>query len=129
LDNPDGHLLSDMYCTIVVTIGDGTNAIIVPAEAVVRNGGDTFVFVQTGSEGSKPKLRRAQVKIEAMDVGFGASNTASAALGSAAPSSGEQGESSGSVRVTEGIQSGDLIVTRGALGLYTEMRDQQNDTQ
>jgi hypothetical protein len=31
---------------------------------------------------------------------------------------------SGSVRITDGVHPGDLIVTRGALGLYNEMKEQ-----
>jgi multidrug efflux pump subunit AcrA (membrane-fusion protein) len=115
-----------MYCTIVVTIGDGKNSIIVPADAVVREDTDSFVFVQTGTDGNKPVLRRTAVKIEPIDVGFGASKTASAAIGSAVSTSGGRDNSSGSVRIIDGIQPGDLIVTRGALGLYTEMKEQAN---
>jgi cobalt-zinc-cadmium efflux system membrane fusion protein len=124
VDNSDRHLLSDMYCTIVVTIADGKDSLIVPADAVVREESKAFVFVQTGTDGSKPRLRLTPVQIEPVDVGFGTSAPASAAIGSAIPTSGGANPASGSVRIVAGIHTGDLIVTHGALGLYNEMKEQ-----
>ena len=45
LDNKDGQLLAQMYATVVVTVSDGNSSIVVPADAVVRQGPDSFVFV------------------------------------------------------------------------------------
>jgi len=128
LDNADRQLLSDMYCTIVVTIGEGKDSIIVPADAVVREESKAYVFIQTGADGSKPKLRITPAQIEPVDVGFGtsASAFASAAIGSAIPTTGGVDTISGSIRITDGVHPGDLIVTRGALGLYNEMKEQAN---
>jgi membrane fusion protein, heavy metal efflux system len=130
LDNGDGHILSDMYCTIVVTISEGEASIIVPADAVVREGTDAFVFVLTGRNGSGAQYRLVPVKTDSVDVGFGASQTASAAISSAARSAGSQGgsqeQSPGVLRIVEGLKSGDMIITSGALGLYNDMKQQAN---
>lgn len=126
LDNADGHILSDMYGTIWVTIGDGKDSIIVPADAVVREGDDAFAFVETGRSASSIQYRLTPVKTDAVDVGFGASPTASAAMSSAAPTTGGRDTASASLRITDGLHSGDMIITSGALGLYNEMKLQAN---
>jgi cobalt-zinc-cadmium efflux system membrane fusion protein len=124
LDNADGHLLSDMYGTMIVTVADGNNSLIVPADAVIREGTDSIVFVQVSRNGGKTKYRRTPVKVDSVNVGFGASETASAAgIGSAARNSGRQ-QQTGLVRVIEGLQSGDMIVVSGGLGLFNEMTEQ-----
>ena len=127
LDNADGHLLSDMYGTMVLTVAEGKGSLIIPADAVVRQDEDAWVFVQVGRNGSATTFRRTPVKLEPVDVGFGASQqVASAAAGSAARTTGTQGQSPGSVRVTEGLKSGDLIVVSGGVGLFNEMKEQAN---
>jgi RND family efflux transporter MFP subunit len=129
LDNSDGHILSDMYCTIIVTISEGKDSIIVPADAVVRDGTDAFVFVQTARNGADAEYRLTPVKTDSVDVGFGTS-IASAAMSSAARSAGSeggnQGQSPGVLRIVEGLKPGDMIITGGALGLYNEMKQQAN---
>jgi cobalt-zinc-cadmium efflux system membrane fusion protein len=125
LDNTDGHLLADMYGTMVVTIQDGKNSIVVPSDAVVRQETDAFVFVRVEPAGGRARYRRSPVTILPVSVGFGASGpAASSAIGSAAPNSGKTTEDSGSVRVLEGLQPGDVIVRSGALGLFNEMEEQ-----
>ena len=71
LDNTDGHLLADMYGTMVVTIQEGKNSIVVPSDAVVRKRADAFVFVQSGSTGGITSYQRRAVKVEPVDAGFG----------------------------------------------------------
>jgi cobalt-zinc-cadmium efflux system membrane fusion protein len=126
LDNSDGQILSDMYCTIVVTISQGKDSIVVPADAVVRDGNDEFVFIETGHDGGDGQYRLTPVKTDSVDVGFGASETAAAALSSAARTTGSQGGASGHLRIIDGLKPGDMIVTSGALGLYNEMKQQAN---
>jgi membrane fusion protein, copper/silver efflux system len=126
LDNSDGRTLSDMYCTIVVMIGPGKDSIIVPADAVVREGTNAFLFVETGQNGATATYTLTSVKTESVDAGFGASSTASAAISAAAPTTGNPTDSSGSLRITDGVKSGDMIITSGALSLYNEMKLQES---
>jgi multidrug efflux pump subunit AcrA (membrane-fusion protein) len=126
LDNSDGHVLSDMYCTIVVTISGGADSIIVPADAVIRDGDQQYVFVQSGQSGADAQYRLTPVKTDSVDVGFGTS-IASAAMGSAARSVGSAGgndeQLAGSSRIVGGLKPGDTVITSGALGLYNEMKE------
>jgi cobalt-zinc-cadmium efflux system membrane fusion protein len=129
LDNRDGHILSDMYATMLVTVDDGKNSIVVPATAVQREEENAFVFVQVGQKGNASVFRRTPVKVEPVDVGFGAADAASAAAGSAARNTGNSDQSSGSVRVAEGLHPNDLIVISGGIGLLNEMKEQDNERQ
>ena len=49
LSNPGHKLKPQMYATIAVTNQKGS-AIVVPSTAVIQNGKDTFVFVETSPE-------------------------------------------------------------------------------
>jgi cobalt-zinc-cadmium efflux system membrane fusion protein len=129
LDNSDGHILSDMYGTMVVTVDDGKNSIVVPATAVQREEENAFVFVQVGRKDSARVFRRTPVTIAPVDVGFGAADAASAAAGSAARNTGTSDQSAGSVRIVEGLHANDLIVISGGVGLLNEMKEQENNRQ
>lgn len=127
LDNSDGRLLSDMYGTMVVTVETGKHNIIVPADAVVRQDEDAWVFVQIAHEEGSTVFKRTPVKLQPVDVGFGASaGNASSVAGSAARTTGTQQNSPGLVRVVEGLSPGDLIVISGGVGLFNEMKEQSN---
>jgi membrane fusion protein, heavy metal efflux system len=126
LDNRDGHLLSDMYGTMIITVGDGKNSMIIPADAVVREDEDAYVFVKAGQGNGKVLFRRTPVKLEPVDVGFGSAETASAAAGSASRNTGSQTKSPGIVRIAEGLKPGDQIVINGGVGLFNEMKEQAN---
>jgi membrane fusion protein, heavy metal efflux system len=126
IDNSDGHLLSDMYGTMIITVSDGKNSLIIPADAVIRQDEDAYVFVQASQGGGKTQFRRTPVKLEPVDVGFGAAETASAAAGSASRNTGGQGKSSGVMRIADGLKAGDLIVVNGGVGLFNEMKEQAN---
>lgn len=131
LDNADGHLLSDMYGTMVVTVDEGKNSIVVTSDAVVRQDDKSFVFVQVGHAGNKTRYRRTPVNVEPVDVGFGASDTSSAAVGSAARNASQQQAGAlqpqtGSLRIVEGLKAGDVIVINGGVGLFNEMQEQAN---
>lgn len=124
LDNSDGHLLSDMYGTMIITVSDGKNSIIIPADAVVRQDEDAYVFVQAGQGGGKVQFRKTPVKLEPVDVGFGAAANASAAAGAAARNTAGPERSSAVVRIAEGLMPGDVIVVSGGVGLFNEMKEQ-----
>ena len=127
VDNRDGNLLSDMYGNMVLTVAEGKQSIIIPADAVVRQDEDAWVFVQNGQGSGTVTFRRTPVKLQPVDVGFGTSQqVASAAAGSAARTAGTQEHPSGSVRVAAGLKSGDLIVVSGGVGLFNEMKEQGN---
>jgi cobalt-zinc-cadmium efflux system membrane fusion protein len=129
LDNSDGHILSDMYGTMVVTVAEGKNSIVVPATAVQRESDSAFVFVQVGRNNNASVFRPTPVKIEPLEVGFGSADAASAAAGSAARNTGNSEQSSGSVRVADGLHADDLIVVTGGVGLFNEMKEQENEQQ
>lgn len=129
LDNSDDHILSDMYCTIVVTISGGNDSIIVPADAVIRDGDQEYAFVQSGQSSTDAQYRLTPVKTYSVDVGFGTSMASSAISGaarSAGSAGGNQGQSTGVLRIVDGLKPGDQIITSGALGLYNEMKEQAN---
>lgn len=126
LDNKDGHLLADMYGTMIVTVDLGKDSIVVPAECVVRKGTDSHLFVETGKSGNKTSFRRINVKIEPLDVGFGVSDSAAAAVtadGGIRPS-GPEDAITRPLRIVAGLSPGQTIVRSGALGLFNEMEQQ-----
>ena len=96
LDNHDGRLLADMYGTLVVTVDDGRDSIVVPASAVVHKLDAAFVFVQIASGEHSSRFERRQVAAATVD--------------------------GSRVRVTRGLAAGDVVVQRGALALFDEMR-------
>ena len=124
LDNKDGHLLSDMYGTMLVTVDQGKNSIIVPADAIVRQDNDAYVFIRGKQADGKTDYRRAVVKIAPVDMGFGASEGLSAAAAAAASRGAATEPRAGSLRILQGVEAGDSIVVSGALGLFNEMRQQ-----
>lgn len=120
LENPDGHLLADMYGTMVVTVEAGRHSMVIPSDAVVRQDDQAFVFVRVGQKSGRLVYRRTPVKIEPVGVGFGASGAAASAAGSAV-----RGATQGSsLRIAEGLEPGAIVVQSGALGLYDEMQQQ-----
>ncbi|HLY75476.1 MAG TPA: efflux RND transporter periplasmic adaptor subunit, partial [Planctomycetota bacterium] len=97
IDNHDRRLLADMYGMLLVTIDEGRNSIIVPAEAIVRKLQTSYALVRTrGPGGDKAgTFEKREVAVETVDQ--------------------ER------LRVTKGLAAGDVIVSRGTLGLYQEM--------
>lgn len=126
LDNRDGHLLADMYGTMIVTVDPGKDSIVVPAECVVRKGTDSYVFVETGKSGNKTSFRRTNVKIEPLDVGFGVSDSAAAAVTAdgSIRRSGPEDDMTRPLRIVDGLRPGQTLVRSGALGLFNEMEQQ-----
>jgi cobalt-zinc-cadmium efflux system membrane fusion protein len=136
IDNTARPLLADMYGTMVVTVDPGSNSMVVPGDAVVRRGSESFVFVQVESSGGSARYRRVAVKVAPVDAGFGTTDagfgTTDAAAATAATSAG--GDTSltggtaaagGLIRVTSGLSAGQLVVESGALGLFNEMQQHE----
>lgn len=96
LPNPDGVLRPGMFATVrVIGSADGSarRGLFVPAAAIQRDGADTVVFVRSGG-----------------------SNTFERRRISAGP------EVGGFVLITQGVSSGEAVVTRGSLALKSEFR-------
>ena len=65
-----------------VTVDDGRDSIIVPADAVVRKRADAFVFVRAGAaDKARRTFQRRAVKVEPVDAGPGLSGSPPAASG------------------------------------------------
>jgi membrane fusion protein, heavy metal efflux system len=119
LENQDGHLLAQMYATLAVTVSDGQGSLVIPADAVVRKASQAYVFVQAGSGPQGMSFRRTKVKVEPLDAGPGLGE---APAGDGAASRGVPAQR---LRVIEGLTPGQQIVRNGALGLFNEMEQQQ----
>lgn len=125
LNNKDGQLLADMYGTMIVTVDPGTNSIVLPSDCVVRDGADLYVFVEAGRRGNKTQFRRTKVEVAPIDVGFGVSTTAVAAVTAQGGEQPRDGDAdSTTVRITAGLRPGERVVRSGALGLFNEMEQQ-----
>jgi cobalt-zinc-cadmium efflux system membrane fusion protein len=125
IDNKDGRLLADMYGTMIVTVDTGKNAIVLPADCVIRKGDDAYVFVQAAHASGKTSYRLTKVMIEPVDVGFGVSDSAATAISAGRDSSrSESGNLGRPLRVVAGLHVGEVVVSGGSLGLYTEVEQQ-----
>jgi len=92
LPNPDGALKSEMFASFKITVSGGDPLPVVPAEAVIRDGEQTVVWVER-----EPRLfSRRKVK-----VGL---------------------ERDGRVQVLEGITAGENVLGRGAVFVDNESR-------
>ena len=83
LANPGHRLKPDMYATITI-LGTQKNALEVPATAVIENGHETFVFVETAPQ-----------KYERRDITLGSTGTTND-------------------EVTQGLSEGEQVVSQGA---------------
>ncbi|MFI5380987.1 MAG: efflux RND transporter periplasmic adaptor subunit [Tepidisphaerales bacterium] len=129
LDNSDGRLLADMYATIVLILDDQTDSIVVPAEAVVRKGNVNFAFVGRKGADDARVFERRVVKVESIGGGIGFDSDPVAPGGTTRPA-GESVDNQSlesrpsrpeMLRIIEGIHADEVVVTRGALGLYYEI--------
>jgi cobalt-zinc-cadmium efflux system membrane fusion protein len=83
LANPEYRLKPDMFANMSLTTGT-RDVIVVPATAVIRDGNDSYVFV----ESSPGKYDRREITLG--------------------------GSESGTDEVTKGLRDGDQVVTTGA---------------
>jgi cobalt-zinc-cadmium efflux system membrane fusion protein len=129
IENKDGHLLADMYGTLLVKVDSGKNALVVPAECVVRQGTKSYVFLEEKPDGGAVRFKRAEVSVEPVDVGFGTTDSAAAATSSTADSgrAGTLGSEDRPVRIISGVAPGQLIVRNGALGLFNELQQHEKE--
>ena len=129
IDNSDGHLLSDMYGTMSITVSDGKNSLLLPADAILHERNEAhpekeneaFVFVEVGISSGKTQYRRTPVTVLPLQAGFGVSQP-SASASSAAKNEGSQTQPSNLVCIPQGIHAGDRVVVSGCDGLFNEMK-------
>lgn len=93
LPNPDRLLKSEMFASFKITVGAGDPYPVIPADAVIRDGEQTSVFV----------VSREPMLFERRTVKIGT-------------------ERDGRVQVLEGIAAGEQVVGRGALFVDNESR-------
>jgi membrane fusion protein (multidrug efflux system) len=83
----DPHMLAvDMPLQLDIDAEERTDTVLIPAEAIVRDGGQTVIFIAAGS-----RAERRTVKTGIEDVAR--------------------------IEITEGLRAGELVITRGHLGL------------
>lgn len=90
IDNPEGAFAPGMQAGIVLG-GSGMKALALPADAVVRGGKGSHVWVKTGERTFMPRI--VKTGLETFDK----------------------------VEITEGLQEGDPVVISGAYLLYSEL--------
>jgi RND family efflux transporter MFP subunit len=98
VDNSQGQILADMYGTLLVTVDEGKDSLLVPSDAVVRDlkADQVYVFIRRDAGTAREGLfERVPVDVKAVDAGR--------------------------FRVTKGLRPGEWVVTRGALNLFEEM--------
>ncbi len=129
LDNREGRLMADMYSTLIVTLEDQSESILMPTEAVIRKGDLSYAFVLTGSVDGSTLYQRRRIKVESLGSGIGFEIGESATTRPMTESvDGKNSETHSALpellRVVDGIQPGDIVVVRGGLGLINEMEQQ-----
>ena len=83
----DPHMLAvDMPLQLDIDAEERTDTVLIPAEAIVRDGGQAVIFIAAGS-----RAERRPVK-----TGI---------------------EDEARIEITEGLRAGELVITRGQLGL------------
>jgi cobalt-zinc-cadmium efflux system membrane fusion protein len=97
LPNPAGELKAGMFATVTIeaTTGVTRERLVAPAEAVQRDGDDSFVFVPRGEREFEP--RRVKVGATLGDV----------------------------VEIEEGLTEGETVVTAGSFLLKSELMKEQ----
>jgi cobalt-zinc-cadmium efflux system membrane fusion protein len=67
--NPNGTLRPEMFVTASIVTGkQSTNAIVVPAEAIVEDGGRSFVYVKYGDDFQAVAVRRGAKVRDAVEI-------------------------------------------------------------
>ncbi|HLY11298.1 MAG TPA: efflux RND transporter periplasmic adaptor subunit [Planctomycetota bacterium] len=102
MDNSGGKILSDMYGTLLVTVDQGKDSILVPSTAVVRDlkREKAYLFVRK-SQKTDGSATYERIPVQAVSV------------------------DAHRLRVTSGLSPGRSVVTRGALNLFEEMENQE----
>ena len=92
LPNPDGLLRGEMFATFRIKTGNNERTVGVPASAVVWDGEDSVVWVQT----EPTQFQRRKVRIGREQEGF--------------------------VQIRDGVRTGEMVATRGAIFIDNEWR-------
>lgn len=131
LDNHEGRLMADMYSTLIVTVDDQSDSILLPTEAVIRKGDRSYAFVLSSDQLGTATYQRRLIRVESLGSGIGfevgditTSGTRPAVESVDSKNSETRSALPELLRVTEGIKPGDIVVTRGGLGLLNEMEQQ-----
>ena len=83
----DPHKLAvDMPLQLDIDAEERTDTVLIPAEAIIREGGETVIFVAAGSRAERRSVR----------TGI---------------------EDAARIEITDGLRAGELVITRGHLGL------------
>ena len=91
--NPDQKLKSGMFADVLIELSQNHGALAVPPEAVLDENGQPMVFVQVAPRRYEPR----QVVIGAMESAF--------------------------LEVVEGLDAGELVVTRGNFQLKSKLKE------
>ena len=88
-------LLADLYATLVITIDDGAQSMVLPAESVVQTPKGDFVFVKESVDKGNTTFKRRSVGTQTID--------------------------GARVRVLSGLKPGEAVLNRSALGCLSEV--------
>lgn len=92
-DNPGFDLKPDMFATIRINTGDGSQGLLIPAEAVIHSGREKLVFIQKDSGTFSPRQITTGTALE-----------------------------SGEIQVVTGLTQGETVVVSGQFLLDSESR-------
>ncbi len=92
IENADGLLKAEMFAMFKISIDDGSKSPAVPTDAVIREGDVATVWVET-----EPRLFKRRV----VDIGI---------------------QQDGLTQIRSGLESGELVVARGAIFVDNEWR-------
>ncbi len=101
-NNPGGKLKPQMFGELKIPIGNNSNAIVIPEEAVIKDGDNVYVFVQK-DENKKEKSGRT---FELRGIVLGA-------------------VSNKMVEVKEGLSEGENVVVKGVFYLKSELKKEE----
>src|SRR5262249_10526615 len=96
IPNPNGELRAEMFASFKIATGEGSSALAVPADAVIREGDLAAVWV----EEAPMVFRRRKVKIGLVQAV--------------------------NIQIREGLNAGELVVARGAIFVDNEWRTQRS---
>lgn len=91
-NNPNNKLKPNMFGELRIPIGANTNAMLIPEEAVVKDAGELYVFVQTSDTTFEKRNILTGTSADAM------------------------------IEIKEGLKEGDLVAFKGAFYLKSELK-------
>jgi cobalt-zinc-cadmium efflux system membrane fusion protein len=119
IPNPDGSLRAGQYATATVEVLPPKNVVEVPIGAVVEDGKDSIVFVQTDPNEPIYTLRRVEVTNRFDRTAF---------ISSAPATKGKQhGSAETGSSSVEPLREGERVLAAGALELKTALENKQSE--